>query len=147
MTTIPNEEGSLSRVLLLGGTSEIGLAILSAMGPGPGHALGAGTEVIIAGRDPRRLETAGKSLNLPGTVTVMGYDAMDTASHQAFVDEVCAGGAPDLVIAAAGVLFPQREAERDVRLAATMIETNFTAGSTAEFPRGRPMIAKTFFLV
>jgi decaprenylphospho-beta-D-erythro-pentofuranosid-2-ulose 2-reductase len=139
MTTIPNGEGSLSRVLLLGGTSEIGLAILSAIGPGTGHALGPGTEVILAGRDPRRLETAGKSLNLPGTVTVMGYDAMDTASHQAFVDEVCAGGPPDLVIAAVGVLFPQGEAERDVRLAATMIETNFTGHVTTLLALGEYM--------
>ena len=37
------------RVLLLGGTSEIGLAILSAL------ALGPDAEVILAGRDPQRL--------------------------------------------------------------------------------------------
>ena len=48
-----------SRVLLLGGTSEIGLAILS-----PLH-LGPGAEVILAGRDPQRLEAAGKSLGRP----------------------------------------------------------------------------------
>jgi decaprenylphospho-beta-D-erythro-pentofuranosid-2-ulose 2-reductase len=139
MTTIPNGQGSLSRVLLLGGTSEIGLAILSAIGTGPGHALGPGTEVILAGRDPQRLEAAGKALNLPGTVTVARYDAMEVASHQAFADEICAGGVPDLVIAAAGVLIPQKEAERDVRLAADMIETNFTGHVTTLLALGEHM--------
>jgi decaprenylphospho-beta-D-erythro-pentofuranosid-2-ulose 2-reductase len=138
MTTIPNDQGSLSRVLLLGGTSEIGLAIVSAIGVGPGHGPGLGTEVILAGRDPQRLETAAKSLDLPD-VTVKRYDAMDTASHQAFADEVCAGGVPDLVIAAAGVLFPQEDAERDVNLAAAMIETNFTGHVTTLLALGKYM--------
>jgi decaprenylphospho-beta-D-erythro-pentofuranosid-2-ulose 2-reductase len=112
-----------SRVLLLGGTSEIGLAILSALG------LASGTEVILAGRDAQRLEAAGKTLNRP--VTVARYDAMDTAGHQAFADEVCAAGVPDLVIAATGILIPQESAQADVRLAASMIETNFTGHVTA----------------
>ena len=68
---VQNGPGRLSRVLLLGGTSEIGLAILSSLG------LGLDTEVILAGRDPQRLEVAGKSLNRP--VTVAWYDAVETA--------------------------------------------------------------------
>ena len=66
----PNGPGRLSRVLLLGGTSEIGLAILSALDLGPD------TEVILAGRDPQRLEAAGKSLGRPVEVAV--YDALET---------------------------------------------------------------------
>lgn len=121
--SVQNAPGRLSRVLLLGGTSEIGLAILSALNLEPG------TEVILAGRDAQRLEAAGKALNRP--VTVARYDAMDTDGHQAFADQICAGGVPDLVIAATGILIPQEQAERDVRLAATMIETNFTGHVTA----------------
>jgi decaprenylphospho-beta-D-erythro-pentofuranosid-2-ulose 2-reductase len=112
-----------SRVLLLGGTSEIGLAILAALKLPPG------AEVILAGRDAQRLEAAGKTLNRP--VTVARYDAVDTSSHQAFADEVCAAGVPDLVIAATGIMIPQEVAEDDVRLAASMIETNFTGHVTA----------------
>ncbi len=112
-----------SRVLLLGGTSEIGLAILSAIGLSPD------AEVILAGRDAQRLEAAGKALNR--RVTVALYDAVDTASHQAFADGICAGGVPDLVIAATGIMIPQERAEDDVRLAASMIETNFTGHVTA----------------
>jgi decaprenylphospho-beta-D-erythro-pentofuranosid-2-ulose 2-reductase len=123
MTNAPSGPGRLSRVLLLGGTSEIGLAILSALNLAPG------VEVILAGRDPQRLEAAGKTLHRP--VTVARYDAMDAAGHQAFVDEICAAGVPDLVIAAAGILIPQERAADDVLLAASMIETNFTGHVTA----------------
>ena len=49
MTSSPNGHGSAPRVLLLGGTSEIGLAIVSALEL-PGHA-----EVLLAGRDEPRL--------------------------------------------------------------------------------------------
>jgi decaprenylphospho-beta-D-erythro-pentofuranosid-2-ulose 2-reductase len=119
------------RILLLGGTSEIGLAILAALRPGPGD------EVILAGRDVQRLEAAGKALNHP--VTVARYDATEASTLQAFADEICAGGVPDLVIAAAGVLTPQPLLEQDVRLAATMIETNFTGHVTALLAFGEAM--------
>jgi decaprenylphospho-beta-D-erythro-pentofuranosid-2-ulose 2-reductase len=119
------------RILLLGGTSEIGLAILAALRPGPDD------EVILAGRDPQRLEAAGKALNRP--VTVARYDATETGTHQAFADEICAGGVPDLLIAATGVLTPQPRLEQDVRLAATMIETNFTGHVTGLLAFGEAM--------
>jgi decaprenylphospho-beta-D-erythro-pentofuranosid-2-ulose 2-reductase len=119
------------RVLLLGGTSEIGLAILSAL-----H-LGSDAEVILAGRDVQRLEAAGKSLNRP--VTVVRYDALETGAHQAFAEEICAGGVPDLVIAATGILTPQALLQQDVQLAATMIETNFTGHVTALLAFGEAM--------
>jgi decaprenylphospho-beta-D-erythro-pentofuranosid-2-ulose 2-reductase len=123
MTNTRGVPGRLSRILLLGGTSEIGLAILAALKPAPD------VEVILAGRDAQRLEAAGKTLNR--AVTVARYDAVDTSSHQAFADEICAAGVPDLVIAATGILIPQEQAEDDVRLAASMIETNFTGHVTA----------------
>jgi decaprenylphospho-beta-D-erythro-pentofuranosid-2-ulose 2-reductase len=119
------------RVLLLGGTSEIGLAIVTALGLGPD------AEVILAGRDPQRLEAAGKSLGRP--VTAARYDAVDTGAHQAFAAEINAGGVPDLVIAATGLLIPQQQAEQDIRLAATMIETNFTGHVTALLAFGEAM--------
>jgi decaprenylphospho-beta-D-erythro-pentofuranosid-2-ulose 2-reductase len=118
----PNEAGRVSRVLLLGGTSEIGLAILAAL------RLPADTEVILAGRDEQRLEAAGKEL--ARAVRAVRYDAVDTDGHQAFVDGVFAGGPVDLVISAAGILVPQAEVEHDVRRAAAMIETNFTGHVT-----------------
>jgi decaprenylphospho-beta-D-erythro-pentofuranosid-2-ulose 2-reductase len=122
MNYFPNGVGSPPRILLLGGTSEIGLAILASLG------LPADAEVILAGRDEQRLAAAGKEL--PAQVKTMAYDAMDTAGHQAFADAVFADGPLDLVISAAGVLIPQDEVERDVNRAAAMVETNFTGHVT-----------------
>ena len=53
MNIFPNEPGCSPRILLLGGTSEIGLAILAALG------LPADAVVILAGRDEQRLVAAG----------------------------------------------------------------------------------------
>jgi len=123
MNFTTNGAGSPPRLLLLGGTSEIGLAILAAL------ALPRDAEVILAGRDEQRLAAAGKEL--PCQVTTMAYDAMDTGGHQAFADAVFAAGPLDTVISAAGVLIPQDEVERDVTRAADMVETNFTGHVTS----------------
>ena len=118
MNIFPNEAGYQPRVLLLGGTSEIGLAILAALDL-PDRA-----EVLLAGRDEQQLVAAGKELS--AQVRTVPYDALDTGRHQAFVDGLFDEGPLDLVISAAGVLVPQADVERDVRRAAAMIETNFT---------------------
>ena len=110
--------GRPQRVLLLGGTSEIGLAVVEALGLVPE------SEVILAGRDEQRLIAAGKALTCE--VSTVPFDATDTAGHQALVDHLFADGSLDIVISAAGVLIPQEECERDVQQAATMVETNFT---------------------
>jgi len=133
MTSIHDDSTPSRRVLLIGGTSEIGMAILSAL------KLPAGTEVILAGRDPQRLESAGKTLGGDVRVAAARYDGMDIAGHQAFVEEICASGAPDLVIAAAGVLIPQPVAAKDVTQAATMITTNFTGHVTTLLALAGPM--------
>ena len=123
------------RILLLGGTSEIGLAILSALDPAPDD------EVILAGRDVPRMEAAGKTLSCR-SVSAVTYDAADVTGHQAFADAICAGGVPDLVIAAAGVLIAQSAVEADVALAATMIQTNFTGHVTTLLAFGSQMKAR-----
>jgi decaprenylphospho-beta-D-erythro-pentofuranosid-2-ulose 2-reductase len=123
MKIFPNGTAYVPRVLLLGGTSEIGLAILGALD------LPEGAEVILAGRDEQRLAAAGKELPgqvRPALVRTARYDATETGSHQAFVDGLFAEGPVDLVISAAGILVPQADCERDVALAATMVETDFT---------------------
>jgi decaprenylphospho-beta-D-erythro-pentofuranosid-2-ulose 2-reductase len=106
------------RILLLGGTSEIGLAIVAALG------LSRDSEVILAGRDEARLLAAGKTL--PCEVRAVFFDATATSGHESLIRSLFAEGGLDMVISAAGILVPQRELDRDVRLAATMIETNFT---------------------
>ena len=122
MTIFPNGPGSEPRILLLGGTSEIGLAILAALDAPKG------AQVILAGRDEQRLAAAGKEL--PYRVRTQVYDATETSRHQAFADALFAEGPLDMVISAAGVLIPQPEVERDVQRAAEMIQANFTGHVT-----------------
>ena len=114
--------GRPARVLLLGGTSEIGLAILAALGAPPA------TEILLAGRDETALAAAGKTL--PYSVRTYIYDATDTAAHEGFIRDVFADGAVDIVISAAGVLIPQPVLDRDPQQAAVLIGTNFTGHVT-----------------
>ena len=114
--------GRPGRVLLLGGTSEIGLAILAAL------RAPADTEVLLAGRDEQRLAAAGKEL--PYRCTTIAFDALETGTHEAVIAQIFLGGPVDLVIAATGVLTPQADADRDPALAARMIEVNFTSHVT-----------------
>src|SRR6202453_2838801 len=115
--------GRPQRVLLLGGTSEIGLAVVEALGLVPE------SEVILAGRDAERLAAAGAGLTC--RVSTVLFDATDSAVHQELVDKLFAEGSVDIVISAAGVLIPQAELDQDVRQAATMVETNFTGHVSA----------------
>jgi len=112
------------RVLLLGGTSEIGLAIVAAL------RLPAGAEVLLAGRDRQRMTAAAKELELSCPVRTLHYDATALATHETFVAAAFDSGPVDLVISAAGVLIGQPELDRDPLRAGTLVETNFTGHVT-----------------
>jgi decaprenylphospho-beta-D-erythro-pentofuranosid-2-ulose 2-reductase len=115
--------GTPGRVLLIGGTSEIGLAILAAL------RLPAEADVMLAGRDADRLRSAGATL--PARITVLPYDATDPAAHEKLVAAAFADGPVDLVISAAGVLIPQERLDAEPAEASLLIETNFTSHVTA----------------
>jgi decaprenylphospho-beta-D-erythro-pentofuranosid-2-ulose 2-reductase len=110
------------RVMLLGGTSQIGLAILQAMHLAPD------CQVLLAGRDEQRMASAGKML--PGPVVTLRYDATDLESHQKLAEAAFADGPVDLVIAAAGVLIGQDELDSDPDQAGRLVQTNFTGHVT-----------------
>ena len=114
--------GGPSRVLLLGGTSEIGLAILAALDLHPG------TEVLLAGRDEQRMAAAGKELG--AAVRTLPFDATALDTHQALIDSAFSGGDVDLVISAAGILTDQQILDRDPAGAGMLVETNFTSHVT-----------------
>jgi decaprenylphospho-beta-D-erythro-pentofuranosid-2-ulose 2-reductase len=114
--------GRPGRVLLLGGTSEIGLAILAAL------RAPADTDVLLAGRDEQRMAAAAKEL--PFRTTTVAFDALRPGSHLAVMSEVFASGPVDLVIAATGVLTAQEQVDRDPALGAEMIDVNFTSHVT-----------------
>src|SRR5215469_6798203 len=111
------------RVLLIGGTSEIGMAILTALQLPPG------ADVMLAGRDADRLRSAAASLR--AHVSVLAYDATDPAAHEKLVAAAFAGGPVDVVISAAGVLIPQERLDAEPAQAGLLIETNFTSHVTA----------------
>jgi decaprenylphospho-beta-D-erythro-pentofuranosid-2-ulose 2-reductase len=118
-------QGVPARVLLIGGTSEIGLAILAALRLPPK------TAVLLAGRDADRLRSAAATLGDGARVTVLPYDATDPAAHEKLVAAAFADGPVDMAISAAGVLIAQEQLDADPGQAGLLIETNFTSHVTA----------------
>jgi decaprenylphospho-beta-D-erythro-pentofuranosid-2-ulose 2-reductase len=113
-------------VVLVGGTSEIGLAMLRRL-VGP-----ATTSVVLLSRDLEQLQRAAESL---GPITAMSHvlhlDLLDLESHATMIAEVVAlVGDLDMVIVAAGVLGDEATRERDLTEARRVMETNYVgAGS------------------
>jgi decaprenylphospho-beta-D-erythro-pentofuranosid-2-ulose 2-reductase len=110
------------RVVLFGGTSEIGQEILAALRLPPE------AEVVLAGRDEQRMMAAAKPLSC--RVRTLRYDAVALDTHEAVVDEAFASGPVDLVITAAGVLAGQDVLDEDPLRAGRLVETNFTGHVT-----------------
>jgi len=115
------------RVVVLGGTSEIALAIvLELLRSGP-------REVVLAGRDRARLDAAVSKLTAAGCmqVSTIELDADDTNRHEAVVEEAFGrlGGA-DLVVLAIGLLGERGGVPRDVADALDVLRVNVVgAGS------------------
>ena len=96
--------GAVQSVVVLGGASEIGVAIAAALA-GPRHAT-----VVLAGRHPEALTAAAAQVSAAGAsrVETVAFDALDTASHQAFVDTLPGLlGDVDVVVVAFGLLGDQ----------------------------------------
>jgi decaprenylphospho-beta-D-erythro-pentofuranosid-2-ulose 2-reductase len=112
--------GRVQSVLLIGGSSEIGLSIVRAV-PRSGSAV-----VCLAGPDRPDMERAADALRRDGVarVEIVDFDACATGGQadvvaRAFADE------PDVVIVATGFLGDQDSAERDPVAAAKIIDINF----------------------
>jgi len=117
--------GLPGRVLLLGGTSELGLAILEALPLAPG------TEVLLAGRAGPRLEAAARQIQrLGGRVRMLPFEANALSSHAGLIDDAFAGGPVGLVICAAGILIPQQALDADPEQAGLLMQVNLTGHVT-----------------
>ena len=107
-------------IVLLGGTSEIGLAIVDELLTPTARTL------VLACRTPDTAEPARferDGLN----VVVERFDAADTASHDAFVRRLAAEhGDIDVAIVAFGVLGDQADFDADPQLAAEAVHVNYT---------------------
>jgi decaprenylphospho-beta-D-erythro-pentofuranosid-2-ulose 2-reductase len=111
--------GNVQSILLLGGNSEIGLAIASRL------AAPRSAGVVLAGRDPARMEAAVTQLGSAGAghVYTLPFDACDTDTHDALIDKaVGLVGDLDVVVLAFGLL-----EDDPVRLA----QTNYVGGVSA----------------
>ncbi|MCS4490384.1 decaprenylphospho-beta-D-erythro-pentofuranosid-2-ulose 2-reductase [Corynebacterium sp. ES2775-CONJ] len=119
-----NAVGQAQSILLLGGTSEIGLAIVQEfLDKGP-------AKVILAARDKSpRLDIAVNDVKAWGAqeVEVINFDATDFDSHPAVIDQAFAGGDIDVAIVAFGTLGDQEALWQDQKLAVDSAQTNFTA--------------------
>lgn len=103
-------------VVLLGGTSQIGLAIVGRL-----VARGART-VALAGRDAAALAVAGARLGGDAKVHTVAYDATDDEGHARVVDELVAMvGDLDLVVCAVGELGEQARLDDDPRATAQLL--------------------------
>jgi decaprenylphospho-beta-D-erythro-pentofuranosid-2-ulose 2-reductase len=124
--------GEVQSVLVLGGTSEIGVATARAL-----VARRART-VVLAARDPKRCAAVADELRAAGAsrVEVVPFDATDTASHQAFVDDVFERfGDMDLALVAFGVLGDEEDPVE-------VLTVNFVGAASVMTPLARRMSAQ-----
>ncbi|MCH9668565.1 MAG: decaprenylphospho-beta-D-erythro-pentofuranosid-2-ulose 2-reductase [Actinomycetia bacterium] len=119
--------GNPQTILLLGGTSEIGLAICER------YLRDAHAHVVLAcvPGDPMR-EKAKAQMEQAGakSVEVIDFDAVDTASHPGVIDAAWGGDTPrdiDVAIVAFGLLGDAEELWQDQSKAVQIAEINYTA--------------------
>lgn len=112
--------GGVQSVLLLGGTSEIGMATVRALVDRGAR------RVLLAGRSPDDVASSAAAIREAGAeVEVLTFDACDTSSHEPFANKALANGDVDLVLFAFGVLGDQIRAESDPAHALEIAETNY----------------------
>jgi decaprenylphospho-beta-D-erythro-pentofuranosid-2-ulose 2-reductase len=108
-------------VLLLGATSEIGLAIIRAM------QLPAGSHVVLAGRDRDGVIDAAAMLPKGVTWTASPFDALEPGTVERAVVEAFQADPIDVVIPAFGVLGDQSQMEQHRAMADELLVVNVVA--------------------
>jgi short-subunit dehydrogenase len=106
-------------ILVLGGRSEIGLAVAQRL------ATEADT-VVLAARRATDLATEAKTL--PSTVECVEFDADDLASHGSMLADVFDRFGPiEVVVTAFGILGDQSRAEHEAEHAVSIVHTDYVA--------------------
>ena len=115
-----NALGTPQRLLLLGGTSDIALAIAHR------YAADRPLGVVLAARPgPRRTEAAASLAALGCPVEELDFDATATETHAAVVERAAAGGDLDVSVVAFGVLPDAEKAWTDVDTAVEAARVNY----------------------
>ena len=114
--------GNPQSLLLLGGTSEIGLAIAER------YARRRPLRVVLAARPSPRLDAAVATLRDAGaTVSTVDFEANDFAGHPAVLDKAFADGDIDIAVVAFGLLGDAEQAWQDHARAVELAQVNYTA--------------------
>ncbi|MDJ0464071.1 decaprenylphospho-beta-D-erythro-pentofuranosid-2-ulose 2-reductase [Streptomyces sp. H27-C3] len=118
--------GTPQSLLVLGGTSEIGLATARRL-------VARRTRTVwLAGRPSPALESAAAGLRALGAdVRTVAFDALDSASHEETLGKVFTEGDIDMVLMAFGVLGDQAHDEAEPLAAVRVAQTNYTGAVSA----------------
>ena len=133
--------GNPQTILLLGGTSEIGLAICER------YLRTAPARVILAAMpgDPGR-DDAVAQMRAAGApaVELIDFEALDTETHPKVIDEAFAKSDVDVAIVAFGLLGDAEELWQNQRKAVQIAEVNYTAAVSVGVLLGEKMRAQGF---
>ena len=126
--------GNPQTILLLGGTSDIGLAIV-------GEYLAKQTlRVILAARPSARRDEAAAALLAAGaTVDVLDFDATAFGTHPGVIDAAWGIADVDLAIVAFGLLGDAEQAWQDHAAAVALAQVNYTGGVSVGVLLGQKM--------
>jgi decaprenylphospho-beta-D-erythro-pentofuranosid-2-ulose 2-reductase len=117
-----NAVGIPQSLLLLGGTSEIGLAIAE------NYARQSPLTVILAARPSDRLDAAAVRLReLGATVRTIPFDAKDVESHPAVIEQAFAEDDVDVTVVAFGLLGEAEQAWQDHAAGVELAQVNYIA--------------------
>jgi decaprenylphospho-beta-D-erythro-pentofuranosid-2-ulose 2-reductase len=127
--------GNPQSILLLGGTSEIGLATVEAF------ASDRPLRVVLAGRPSSRLEEAKSRLEARGCgVETIPFDAREPDTD--VVAKAAAGGDIDVALVAFGLLGDNERAWTDIATAVELAQVNYTAAVAVGVALGERMSAQ-----
>jgi short-subunit dehydrogenase len=114
--------GDTDVVVIFGGRSEIGAELAVRLAPG--------ATVVLAARDPARLDVQRQAVAAAGAAAVhaVAFDADDLAAHGPVVDSLVAEHGPiTTAVLAFGILGDQARAEQDAAHAVQIVHTDFVA--------------------
>lgn len=133
--------GNPQTILLLGGTSEIGLAICER------YLQNAHARIVLAAMpdDPGR-DAAVAQMKAAGarSVELIDFEATDPDSHPKMIEEAFGHGDVDVAIVAFGILGDAEELWQDQRKAVLAAEINYTAAVSVGVLLGEKMRAQGF---
>ncbi|KJX75863.1 decaprenylphospho-beta-D-erythro-pentofuranosid-2-ulose 2-reductase [Mycobacterium lepromatosis] len=133
--------GNPQTVLLLGGTSEIGLAICKR------YLRNAPARIVLAAKpdDPNREDTVAQMTAAGArSVELIDFEALDTDSHPKVIEQAFTGGDVDVAIVAFGLLGDAEELWQNQRKAVQIAEINYTAAVSVGVLLGEKMRAQGF---